>query len=269
MKGNTMSLAEIQPTPTIDLLPYFLDNVFVHTHVEKTGGSSFVVGLRSILGKDHVYDIRGGFPRPYEMSPKELPEIWLFSGHFWFDTQERPIMRKKRYFLTIRDPIDRFISCYNYVAAAKSHPGHLKYGVLDLEGAYRYLRKNNPNAIFNRVSAMFGERASHTEPGQPGRVVRGRRPVTFEEASAKMEKHYALVIPMHRIEDAVHRIGSVLGVDVPAVERVNVGIKRATELSRETLQEMQERNSEDYKLIAYFESAFDQHMADLPRRLIR
>ena len=69
-------------------------NVLIYTHVEKTGGSSFVVGLRQIFGADRVYDIRGGHPRPVDMTPKDLGKMWVFSGHFWFDTQERPIGRR-------------------------------------------------------------------------------------------------------------------------------------------------------------------------------
>jgi hypothetical protein len=251
----------------LDMTRYFSRNVFVHTHVAKTGGTSFVWGLRSILGPEHVYDINGGQPRPHKLSPKQLREIWVLSGHFWFDTQDRPIARRKRYFVNLRDPVDRFISCYNYVAKSKGHPGYEKWGVLDIEGAYRYLREKHPNAIFDRTCAMFGARRPSRRPRLPGRPVRSARPVTFEEALARMDGHYALVIPMHRIDDAVRRIGAVFGVELPEVAHHNVAAKKITALSDEIRWELRERNAEDYKLMAHFEALFDQHLQDLPTRL--
>jgi hypothetical protein len=252
----------------LSLGQYFSRNLFVHTHVEKTGGTAFVYGLRPILGEQHIYDLRGPFQRrPIEMSAKELRDIWLFSGHFWFDTQERAFARRKRYFVNIRDPIERFISFYNYISEAPSHPGYVKYGKLEIGAAYRYLRENKKNAIFNRMCAMYGERAPSASPREPGRVVRPRRPVTFEEAKAKIEQNYVLVIPFKRVDDAVRRIGTVLGVDVPVVQHVNLGPKKETILSDEIRQELAERNAEDYQLLAHFESVFDQHLADLPARL--
>lgn len=261
MDVHRIALPEI-----LNLKQYFSRNVFVHTHIVKTGGTSFVWAMRSILGEEHVYDTRGGKPRLNELSSEERRAIWLFSGHFWFDTQERPIARRKRYFVIIRDPVDRFVSLYNYVAQAKSHPGHAKYGVLDIEAAFRYLSENTPNAVFNSVCAMFGDRA-RTRPRQPGRAVRRSRPVPFEEARAVIERNYALVIPVDRIDDAVRRIGEVLGADLPAIGRHNVGVKKVTSAPEWVRRELQERNAEDYKLIAHFGSVFDRHLADLPARL--
>ena len=262
-----MDVHRITLPEVLSMRQYFSRNVFVHTHLAKTAGTSFVSGHALDPWGRAMYDTRGGKPRVNELSVEQRRAIWLFSGHFWFDTQERPIRQHKRYFVIVRDPVDRFVSLYNYVAAAKSHPGHNKYGGINVEGAFRYLRDNTPNAMFNSVCAMFGDRAARTRPGQPGRVVRRSRPVLFEEARPVIEQHYALVIPMERIDDAMRRVGEVLGVNLTALDRHNVGIKKMTTLPDEVRQELQERNAEDYKLIAHFRSVFDSHLADLPIRL--
>lgn len=260
----------------IELSQYFAENVFVHTHVAKTGGTSFIAGLRSILGRSHVYDLRGAKPEIADMTPEQVESIWLLSGHFWFDTRERALLRKRRYFMNIRDPIDRFISRYNYVAERKNHPGHMTFGRLDIDGAYRYLRDNNPNSIFNALCGMFGDDTAGAPARQRGKLLAStskrvprRRATTFEEVRQTTEDNYALVIPMHRLDDAVGRLGEVLGAEVKSVDHRNVGSKKSTEISDETRQELRERNSEDYKLIAHFEAVFDRYLEDLPARLMR
>jgi hypothetical protein len=260
--------ADATPNGQLDMRHYFSRYVLVHTHVAKTGGSSFVSGLRDIFGEDHVYDTRGGFPNPFKMPPERVRQIWCLSGHFWFDTQERPIVRQKRYIMNIRDPVDRFISLYNYVAAAKAHPGHNKYGILDIEDAFRYLKENSPNAMANSISLMFGDRVRSLRPRMPGRVVRPQRPVSFEEARAAMEKHFALVVPMNRLNEALSGLGKVFGVDLPAPVHHNIGTKKVTALSEETQQELREMNAVDLQLIAHFESMFDEHLKNLSARLL-
>ena len=241
----------------------------MYTHIEKTAGSAFVVGARQILGEDHIYDLRGGNPRPMDMSPAELQKIRLFSGHFWYDTQERPIGRRKKYFMSIRDPVDRFVSYYDYVAAAPSHPGYNKYGTLPVEEAFAYLQKHNPNALYNRFCAMFGDRAP-AKPGQPGKPVRRREPVTFEQARAKIDLHYALVIPMRRMNDALLRLAEVFGAPPPATEPVNVAVKpKKTQLPDSIRRSLIEGNKEDYNLLKYCEAAFDENAKNLVARLTR
>jgi hypothetical protein len=252
----------------LDMQRYFSRYLLVHTHIAKTGGSTFVTQLRSIVGEEHVYDMRGGHPAPVKLPREQLANIWVLSGHFWFDTQERPIARRKRYLVNVRDPIDRFVSLYNYVAAAKSHPGHNKYGVLDIDSAFRYLKENSPNAISNTVCQMFGERAFNAHPRRPGRAINKEIPVPFEQARDIMEKNYALVIPTKRLDDAIQGLGKAFGLSIPAVAHENIGTKKVTAISEETRQELRAMNTEDYKLNEHFEAQFDQHLKDLPTRLL-
>jgi hypothetical protein len=256
------------PDGQLDPQRYFSRYVLVHTHVAKTGGSSFVSGIRDIFGEDRVYDLRGGFPSPFKMPPERVRQIWCLSGHFWYDTQERAIARRKRYIMNVRDPVDRFISLYNYVAASKSHPGYLKYGVLDIEDAFRYLKEHTPSAIANSISVMFGDRVRTLRPRVPGRVVRPHRHVSFEEARDAMEKNFALVVPMARVNDALSGLGRTFGVDLPAPVHHNIGTKKVTALSEEVRQELREMNAVDLQLIAHFEAKFDEHLKNLPARLL-
>jgi len=252
----------------LDMRRYFSRYLLVHTHIAKTGGSTFVTQLRGILGDEHVYDMRGGFAAPIKLPREDLAKIWCLSGHFWYDTQERPIARRKRYLVNVRDPVDRFVSLYNYVAAAKGHPGHNKYGVLDIDSAFQYLKHHTPNQVSNAVCQMFGERAFSPRPRRPGRVINREAPVSFEQAKDIMEKHYALVIPMKRLDDAIQGLGKAFGLEIPVVPHENIGTKKVTAISEETRQELLEMNKEDYKLIAHFDGLFDQHLKDLPARLL-
>jgi hypothetical protein len=255
---------------TIDMPAYFARHVFVHTHIPKTGGSSFVMGLRKILGPEHVCDLRAQSPSPHEMSGEEVDRIWALSGHFWFDTQERPIRRRKHHFLSIRDPVDRFISLYNFVREAKGHPGHDKYGILDIEDAFDYLKQHMPNAISNTICSMFGPRSSKLlRRGEPGLVRRFDLKVTFEEALPKIERHYALVIPTKRVDDALRGIADAFGVGPLHVERHNVGARKVTELSDRVRSELLALNREDSRLLEHFEPLFDQRLRNLPARLLR
>src|SRR6185437_9057101 len=59
----------------LDMRRYFSNYLLVHTHIAKTGGSTFVTQLRGILGEEHVYDLRGGFPAPIKMPRDQLAKI--------------------------------------------------------------------------------------------------------------------------------------------------------------------------------------------------
>jgi hypothetical protein len=83
-----------------------------------------------------------------------------------------------------------------------------------------------------------------------------------------MEKNYALVIPTKRLDDAIHGLGKAFGKDIPAVAHENIGTKKVTMVSEETRQELRAMNEEDYQLNAHFEALFDQHLEDLPARLL-
>src|SRR6185437_7375526 len=256
---------------------YFQENVFVFPHIEKTGGSAFVAGLSTILGVDHVHDIRGGKLRPAELSPQDLNKIWLFSGHFWFDTQEMPFARTKRYFITMRDPVDRFISHYNFVVASKSHPEHARYGNLGIAEAYRVLRNTRQGQmiLFNRVTKMFGGREVDMRPTTPppfrGRVKRVmlKKPGTLDVAKRTIEQRFVLAIPMTKIDDAIRGLGAAFGLAISDVERVNVGKKQVTDLPNEIRQEIIDGNANDYRLLAYIEKYFDRWLNDVETRLSR
>jgi hypothetical protein len=264
---QTQDVARIKPTAVLDMPTYFARNVIVHTHIAKTGGTSFVEGLYKIVGKKHLHDVREKVPAPSEMPREQLRQIWVLSGHFLFDTQERPIARRKRYFLNVRDPVGRFISFYNYVVHSPSHPGHNKFGILDIEGAFDYLKENTPQVISNTICRMFGDRSPKGAPNEPGKVLRPKRLVTFEEALEKMEPNYVLVVPMKRVDDAIRGLADVFGVELPSVERHNVGVKKVTEVSDRVREELLAMNVEDNKLIAHYEALFDAHLKDLANRL--
>ena len=50
----------------------------------------------------------------------------------------------------------------------------------------------------------------------------------FEQARDIMEKNYALVIPMKRLDDAIQALGKAFGLQIPAVAHENIGTKKVT-----------------------------------------
>ena len=104
---------------------FFDDRIVVHTHIEKTAGSSLVRGFIREFGKERVYDIRSSEKvRPEHLDSEMKRSIYLITGHFHYGTQDRHFDRTKVYVACVRPPLQRFYSYYNFVRVRPAHPGY-------------------------------------------------------------------------------------------------------------------------------------------------
>ena len=243
-----------QPTsPAGRLERFFQDHLLVHTHVEKSGGTSFTAALVEILGRRHVLDLRGSqqIP-PAALNERERAAVWALTGHFQHGDHVRHFHRAPLSIAITRDPLERFFSFYRFVRTQPSHPQHAEIA----------------GRCFEAVVEDFLERRHHAAIDYLARKVHGTLPCTRSALLRRAEHDFFLVAPQEQLDAVIALLWRTLGEEPPPPPlRHRVGIKAPLELSAAGRRRFEAANALDYALHAYVTERAPRRLFEAERRL--
>lgn len=246
-------LTSQKPHESIPVPGFFDGNVIIHTHIEKTAGSTLTRGFVRAFGKDRVHDLRS--PREArldKMAASDRSHIYFLTGHFHFGTQDKYFDRSKLYVASVRPPLDRFRSYYDFVRVRPPHPGYPALaGKSFAEAIEQHL------SVPRRANAMARTLTGSTEPSQSA-------------VCAQAEKKYLIVTPHHRVNDTLRKLIPLLG---GRVRRKELYINRSEERTAVEIGDLADvfnrTNSLDNALYQFVEARYDCWLSELESRLVQ
>ncbi len=237
--------------------------MFIHTHVGKCGGKTLTSYLETLLGNQHVCDVRlaGAVIKDIDWRSRNynyLTNVRLLVGHFWYDTplakifpntkwasrflplEALPCFRKKPlYIASVRHPVERLESFFRYL---RTRPGHNAYN----EGI-----KNNNFDQF--IDILILKNNSKIKNGICSQLTRCHNsPNLFEQAKNALDHHYLAIVPYNKTHELANILAEVLLL--PKVENriVNPSTPGKKIIPRkETLMVLEENCQYDIQLYDY------------------
>jgi len=122
----------------------------IFLHIPKAAGTSFRRIMQTTLGKEHVAWREG--KRELEDIQKLIKDgknLRVIGGHFSYQKAKEYFPGDYTYFATLREPLERAISLYQYISRTKSH--HLYE---DLQGKTMLEAINDVKAFRGQVSNL-------------------------------------------------------------------------------------------------------------------
>lgn len=223
---------------------FFSTNLLVHTHLEKTAGSSLNHGLAQIFKPRAVVPSR--LLREPEAHADRIAAARVLTGHFAFGQHVGRFDRNFVYLALVRDPFERFVSQYQHVQRSPNHTSASLLAGKTLAGALDHY-------------AAIG--ASHASNYMCRKI--GGREADAKTAIARIEAHYLVVAPHERVNDVIARIASWAGVRIPPPLHRNAGsgAARAVPDHAEERRRFAATNREDEILYAHVRDTFDDRFA--------
>jgi hypothetical protein len=245
--GVATAAGEAAPDPIPDLgaRRRFLDtHVLIHTHVPKTAGATLAAGLSSIVGGVRTMDLRLRRSIPLErLSDEELVELSLVTGHFPYGVHAR-FGRKPLYFAAVREPADRAVSSYRFLASHADQPGH--------------------EEVIGQSFEAWESRHRQRRPNEQARMLLGARPGSVPDAAeliVHLDEAYFLVIPQPEMTRAIQALRAAFGVAWARVARTNVSHGSDIELDSVTREAIRRTNAADVALYEHVVETFDDRLA--------
>ena len=243
---------------------FFNKHVFVHTHVEKCGGSTLVQHLRTLLGDKHVFDARSLKPNKIERNGhytkpgNHLSDTRLLSGHLWYGTPLAKIFPKTKwanslipleilpyfrknplYIASVRHPVDRLESFFRYLRTRPSH------------NAYNEGIKNNNFDQF--IDILISKNSTKIKNGICSQLTRSHdSPNLLEKAKKSFDHNYLAVVPYNKTHELANMLADVL--QRPKVENCIVNPSAPNEKSipsKETLAFLENNCQLDIQFYSY------------------
>lgn len=228
-------------------------SILIHTHIEKTAGSTLVRGLARALGPDRVYDLRVvANPRLPTLTAEAKRNIYVLTGHFHYGTQDQYFDRKKVYIACVRQPLDRLRSYFNFVRTRPNHPG---YSAL-VDKKFSELVQDIIAGRSLRVNGM-------------SRALSGVARPSKEDLLNHVERNYAIVTPHHRVNDTLRELASLLGTRFRRDLHRNKSDEDAADDVGSLEANFNAVSGLDNELYQYVSERYDAWLADLPQRLER
>jgi hypothetical protein len=240
--------AASDPCPDLGARRRFLErHILIHTHVPKTAGATLAAGLSAIVGGVRTMDLRLRRSIPLErLTDAELDELSLVTGHFPYGLHARFARsgRTPLYFAAMREPADRAVSSYRFLASHADQPGHEEAAACDFE-TWESRRRERQGNEQSRI--LLGNRS-------------GAAP-SAAEAIAHVEGAYLLVIPRPEMTRAIQELRAAFGVAWARVARTNVSHGHDVELDSVTREAIRGANATDAALYEHVVETFDARLA--------
>lgn len=241
---------------------FFNRYMFVHTHLEKSGGSTLLYYLTTLIGKDHTLDLRPFLGKKslqgYREIQKKKATIKLLSGHFrynsgwsklipnqhwsnklippFFNPQGR---KQALHVASVRHPIDRLDSLFRYL---KTRPRHYLYNQYiidnDFDGFIQSLIQNHNQLVNNGMCAQL----ARCTPA----------PHILEKAKKAFDHHYFAVVPYDKTHELAHMIAEVFQHPLVKEKIVNKSESSAKIiLSEKTISLLEKKCADDIQFYNY------------------
>ncbi len=220
-------------------------HVLIHTHVPKTAGATLASGLAAIVGGVNTMDLRLKRSIPLDrLSEEDLGGLSLVSGHFPYGLHARFPDRTPLYVAAVREPADRSVSDYRFLATHADYPGHEEAASQDFETWESLHRERRPN---EQSRMLLGER-----PGSS---------VEADEAITHADEAYFLIIPQPEMTRAVRSLRAAFGVAWAPVASTNVSVGHEVVLDSPTREAIRHANDVDTALYEHVLATFDTRLA--------
>ena len=217
------------------------EHVLIHTHVPKTAGATLAAGLSAIVGGVRTMDLRLRRSIPLDrLTEKDLAELSLVTGHFPYGMHAR-FNRRPLYFAAVREPADRAVSSYRFLASHADQPGHDEAAACDFE--------------------TWESRHRERQGNEQSRILFGSRPPTAAEVIAHVDAAYFLIIPQPEMTRAIQELRAAFGVAWARIARTNVSHGHDVELDSITREAIRRANDIDAALYAHVVETFDARLA--------
>lgn len=215
---------------------FFRSHVLVHTHVEKAAGTSLVYGLKQIFGNAKVYDTRD-LPR----LDTGDPSVGVYTGHMWYGVH-KVFNRLPVYVATVREPVKRTISYYNYVMGRPDHPTYPYIEGLEFSDAIRVM-------VDRKIGPMLNEQC---------KALTGSMNANFLSAATNIANNYLFVLPYHAVNNGLNEISCLFGEGGNVVfKEHNKGSSKEVYISAEDKEFILDNNIEDSKLCKWVDSQYE------------
>lgn len=231
---------------------FFRDNIFVHTHVEKAAGTTLNEGLEKIFGKQAIHDERLTKTRLEKTHPREQKHKKLIVGHFQLNRNPQisrhrvgashDIKKNNLYICTLRDPVSRFISHYNYVMAGD-----------------RADRPENKGKSLEEFTKDWIDAKRAKVVNAQCIVLTGDKNADAQSAIRSLERNYLLAIPFHQVNHALQEFADAFNdkITFDSKHKANVSPKKDTSLSDLTRKLLEASSKEDQLLYEYVEKHYE------------
>lgn len=260
------------------LAAFFDHYIFVHTHIEKCGGSTLLHYLTALLDKEHSLDLRPflgkrRFRGILEVQKKKQ-HLTLLSGHFPYNSPWTKLVSNKQwagrcipsllnpfgrkqalYVASIRHPIHRLDSLFRYL---RTRPRHHLYNQHvtnnDFNGFIQALVTNNSYLVNNGICAQL----TRIPPG----------PHILEEAKKSFDHHYLAIVPY----DKTHALGNMLAnvFQLPMMTEKTLNKSAPGEkaiLNQEMTSILEEKCHDDIQLYHYVLNGYQVKLASAEKYL--
>jgi hypothetical protein len=239
--------ARALPAPEI-----FRDHIVMHTHIEKTAGSTLTRGFIDAFGRGHVWDIRGRKrEKPEFLSAADRDQIFVLAGHFLFGAHAEYFDRVPVYVACVRAPFQRFRSAYDFARTRPNHPSYPRTEGRTFPQAVEDLLKS-PKSKLNIMARFL------TGQVQPG----------LAHLLKNVEDDYLIVSPSHRVNDTLNALIPLFGGGAVDTELYR---NKTPDPSSEDVGDLKElfdhANALDVQLVQFVEANYDRWLAELPARL--
>lgn len=222
------------------------DNIFIHVHISKAGGSALTHGVAGIVGGAHVIDKRGRRDAhdAKNLSRRTRNKVRLYTGHIAYGVH-RYFRQNPLYIATMREPVSRFVSYYRYVQDGPNHPAHERLKDLTLEEAFALETERGEGSAVN---------------GQTRNIHGGRRKDRYDadDVRRRIENDYLLVIPNKRINHALRAMYKAFDLPAFRPREVNVGSGPKPEVPKELKRRIRAGNAIDEEIADWVDERFEQ-----------
>lgn len=216
---------------------FFADHLFVHPHIERTGGSALALYLKAAFGAARVLEVPpdgAGQADPVAMDEAARSELYALSGHFPAYSLERHFARRPLRIALVGDPVARMVSFYNDLLDA---PDHLDNG--------RFAQLPFDEAVGAMIEARFGP-----VHNQQSRQISGKESPTWLDLAYAVEHDYAVVCTQAGVDRLCAMIGARFGLPTGA-QHTNRGGREPFEVAPATAARLRETNPLDQRLYNY------------------
>jgi hypothetical protein len=260
---------------------FFNKHVFIHTHVEKCGGSTLVRHLRALLGDQHVFDARFSSPIKSKKNTRynlknrvPLANIRALSGHlpyntrlakifpntkwtsYFFPLEILPCFRKKPlYIASVRHPIEQLQSFFRYLKTRPHHP------------IYNDGIKNNDFDEFIQILVL--KKSSKINNGICSQITGVKNSSSIlEEAKNSFNHNYLAIVPYNKTHELANVVAEAL--QLPHVENCIVNASTPGETiipSKKTLMDLEEKCRYDIQFYDYVLNGYQEKLKNSKEKL--